>query len=395
MKNEMQKFSLLRTLRSLRKEKWFQTVSAAVLDGLFIMMLGYFLLYRNTNWWNGDRVYFIPARTIDLLMEILMWASAALTLIWSPVRAVLAVGTILLWKSPNISYPQMLVCESLLLTMVCCLGSRRNNRNAWLAIHAFGILFLFFLRLKGVAIASYSYGMAEVFSYPGTSNGLGNVNSLAIIGMTVMLMLWLPTKWKTQTTFILFVLAAAGVLLLTQSRTPAILLLVFPLLAWSMDPQKKPGSGKAIFWGLTPVIAVLISLGMSLYAIQTKLPDIYRDTDSFWMRFTDFRVIRDYSFSLFGTVSTGYYTRIYFDNFYWWLLHYCGLIPTIGILAAYGYMNFRLYRRKDYRLLALSVLFLIYGIMENALIYPFHFFVPLLAFARQNETESTGKDEIK
>ena len=94
-------------------------------------------------------------------------------------------------------------------------------------------------------------------------------------------------------------------------------------------------------------------------------------------------------------MSTGYYTRIYFDNFYWWLLHYCGLIPTIGILGAYGYMNFRLFRKKDYRLLALSVLFLIYGIMENALIYPFHFFVPLLAFARPDETESKGKDEIK
>ena len=395
MKNEMQKFSLLRTLRSLRKEKWFRFLSTAVLDCLFVLLLGYFLLYRCTNWYNGDRVFFIPADTIYLLTDIFLWAAIALEFVWSPLRGLAAAALMLLRGRPDISYPQLLVCESLLLTLVCNLGSRRNNRNTWLAIHAAGIEILFFLRLKGLVVPSYDIGMGEVFSYPGTSLALGNVNSLAILGMTLLMMLWLPRKWKPSTTFVVFLLGAELMMFVTQCRTLVVLMLVLPLFAWLMERQKEDSKGNVVFWGITPVIGVLVTFLLSLYAVQHKIPTIAQEVNAFWQRFTDYQVIRDYSFTLFGSVGTGPFTGINFDNFYWWLLHYCGLIPTILLLAAYGLMNIRLYKRKEFRLLTLSVMFLIYGLMENALIYPFHFFVPLLAFARPEETESTGKDEIK
>ena len=85
----------------------------------------------------------------------------------------------------------------------------------------------------------------------------------------------------------------------------------------------------------------------------------------------------------------------YFDNFYYWLVAFCGYIPAAFAIAAGCYMNARLTCQKEYKLLSAAILFLLYSLMENAVIYPIYNFVPLLAFCTDDQEKARMLDKVK
>ena len=230
----------LGAVKAFRNEKGFRAVSAAVFDFLLTMMLLFFLLYRCTNWVGGNREYWMDPVSVQTLIDAGLWACIALEFFWSPGRAVTALVLLLVRNYRNVSYPQTLLLESLLLTLLSNLGSKRNNRNAWMIIHAVGFEFLFFLRLEGMVRSTGAYeGKTTFFSGMESSFALVHPNSLAILIMSVLFGIWIYRKWKTWITFIVFFAAAAGVLYITSSRTVVIVMLTFPFVALVTERLKR------------------------------------------------------------------------------------------------------------------------------------------------------------
>ena len=378
----------LRAAREFRNEKGFWAVSAAVFDFLLTMMLLFFLLYRCTNWVGGNKEYWMDPASVQTLIDAGLWACIALEFFWSPGRAVAALALLLVRNYRNVSYPQTLLLESLLLTLLCNLGSKRNNRNAWMILHVIGFEFLFFLRMEGMVRSATAYEGKSFFSGAGQSFALVHPNSLAVVMMSVILLAWVWKKRKAWISIPAFLAAAAAILYVTQSRTVAIVTVAFPLFALGSElvekKEKKHGGWKSAVLGILPFLGVGVSILLSLYILG------HWRYGTFWVRFTDFSVLRE-NITLWGTRSAP--ANIWFDNLYYWLAYYCGMIPAILVLLGYGYMNIRLYRRKEYGLLAVSVLMLLFGFMENSIVYPFHFFVPLMAFARPDEEDNGRKGE--
>ncbi len=369
-----------RALREIRTGKWFSPVSAIVYDCLLFLLLSHFCLYVCTNW-IADKVWLIDEHTIDLLIRVLMGISVVMEVLYSPLRAFAACALVIIFCFVPISYPQYLLCEIFILTFLSNLGTRKNNLNMWLFIHAFCYGVLLYLRMGGWVGQAYAWGKFSL-NNRGSSYGFIHPNSFAIFCMTVLLAVWIYRKRKTWTAFLVFIPGAALVFYLTWSRTTTAVMLLFPFMAWMADLlNRHKGRAAACIIGLFPWLMVLVSLGISLYAINR--PEGLPTGASFWARFNDFRVIVNYSISYpFGIYGTGPYTGVWFDNLYWWLTSYCGVITAVAVLVGYSYMNIRLYKEGQIGLLAVALMFLVYAIMENALVYPFHFFVPLLAFAR-------------
>ncbi len=370
-----------RAFREIRTGKWFSPVSAIVYDCLLFLLLSHFCLYVCTNW-IADKVWLIDEHTIDILIRVLMGISVVMEIFYSPLRAFAACALVIIFCFVPITYPQYLLCEIFILTFLSNLGTRKNNLNMWLFIHAFCYGMLLLLRMGGWVGQAYAGEGKFALGNIGKSYGLVHPNSFAIFCMTVLLAMWIYRKRKTWTAFLVFVPGAALVFYLTWSRTAAAAMLLFPFIMAAAEQLKRIRDKQAAWLvGLFPWLMVLITLCLSLYAINNSPEELARR--AFWMRFTDFRVIVNYSISYpFGIYGSGPYSEIWFDNLYWWLTAYCGVMTAAAALVGYSYMNIRLWKEKRIDLLAVALMFLIYAVMENALVYPFHFFVPLLAFAR-------------
>ncbi len=369
----------LHSLSGIKNKRAFQTITAIAYDCLLFMILGNFFLYRCTSW-QDQKIYYISADTILTIILVCMWICTALELFYSPLRALLAAALSLLYTLNAVSYTFILLFELLIPTLLANLGTEKNNMNMWLFIHLFFAEIMFILMLKGLVVSQYASEGKFSFGSPGSSFGLVHPNSSATFFMSVLLMVWLYKNRKTWQTFLLFIPAALIVFYLTWSRTVFAVMLAFPIIVVIIEKlQRIHQRTAAILIGSIPIVMILITLGMSLYALNRSkgVPNT-----AFWLRFTDFRAFINSPVTLFGNYGSSDYYGMWFDNMYYWLTVYCGIITAVLFFAAYSYMNIRLLKQGRTYLLAISVMLLCYTIMENALIYPFHFFVPLLAFAR-------------
>ena len=141
--------------------------------------------------------------------------------------------------------------------------------------------------------------------------------------------------------------------------------------------------------GLAVLPLLILSATVVIGLIYVNLYQYFQD-GAFWARFQDFTILQESGLTLFGAnpVRFGY-----FDNFYIWMLMYCGLVPTAAVLVVYTWMVYTLARDRRADLLSVALLFLFYGLMENAVAYAFFFFVPLLAFSDVPRKETDGLPE--
>jgi hypothetical protein len=103
------------------------------------------------------------------------------------------------------------------------------------------------------------------------------------------------------------------------------------------------------------------------------------------MRFDEAEYIRDAGVTPFGVDVLTYTRPLVLDDVYLRTMIMCGVIPWTIMMVLYSYMMMKLTREGNWRLVSVAALFLLYGLMENALVYPFFFFVPLVAFAPERK----------
>jgi len=306
--------------------------------------------------------------------------AACAVLAWkaSPGRALLA-AALLIWKNlGTATWQSGVILDTALLTSLACVDTERHNGTSWLITHlVYAAILAFLLQTGRVTEVMTAPSKFSELAITGRSFGMGHPNSIAILIFSTWLMIWylmIPQKWWLTILFFW----AGGLLIfwLTLCRTVAALLAVFPLIPIVLGPiarSRKPGLLKGLSVLPLLVITLTVIIGMS-YSSLTQ----YFQDGAFWMRFQDFTILQESGLTLFGAnpVRFGY-----FDNFYIWMLMYCGLVPTAAVLVMYIWMIYTLARDRRADLLAIALLFLFYGLMENAVAYAFYFFVPLLAFA--------------
>lgn len=331
-----------------------------------------------------------PARPVlDVVFCILLTISALLTIPehrlrgWTGLACAAALLTGLLPGDNSV------LVEFIGLSCLSVLIDRRTATRLWLAIHGLYAVVLAVLFFTGIVYDVQMPGnKLPIGIETGHSLGMGHANSMGLLILSTTLgawYLWKPKKWWA--TLLLFEAAAAATLLITLSRTNVVLLAVFPVIALVFrilmtnggeKQRKRITTGSAML----PAVMVLIWLGLSLYVMNAggRIPG------NFWMRFDEIEYIRNKGITLWGTDTVSYTRPLVLDSVYLRTMIMCGAIPLAIILGCYTYMMIRLTRSGEWRLAAIATLYLIYGLMENALLYPFFFFVPMVAFARSEET---------
>lgn len=317
---------------------------------------------------------------------LLAFLCAVMELFQSWPRALLSVLLLALrWRSP-LSWQMGMLLDTVLLALLSDLGTEKTNGYAWLAAHVVYIPLLFAMLRLGWVNESFMEGRKGFWIFQtGHSYGMSHPNNFAVLFMSTWMALWvlfLPKRGWIAALF--FWVGAFMMYAMTLCRTAAVLMLVFPVLYMLLEAigrSKHPGLLRAAAAAPLLAAAVTVALGLMISTFRKLFPD-----GAFWLRFSELRLLQKDGLTLFGAVPTEF---AYFDNFYLWLPMYCGLIPTVGVLAVYSYMIYGLARDGRIALLAVAALFVGYGLMENAVAYAVYFFVPLLAFAN-----SEGREKI-
>ena len=283
-----------------------------------------------------------------------------------------------------------MLLSTLLLAVLSDLENGKTNARCWLASHGLYVLLMAALLLAGGVRDVPTYYVKSLWIFKtGHSFGMGHPNSFAVFFMSTWMMLWvlyLPGRWWITALYYLVGGVAVGAL--TLSRTVMALMILFPLLYYLMlalSRSRHPGCLRVSAALPLSALALTLALGLMLSGLSR-----YYSDGAFWMRFSDISVLKQNGLSLFGYTPV---TDGKLDNMYIWLLVYCGAVPTLCSLILYGYMLDRLAVSRRVPLFAVAVLFVFYGLMENAAAYPIYFFVPMLAFAAREKSVTADKPE--
>ena len=293
-------------------------------------------------------------------------------------RALLpAVLLALRWRVP-VTWQSMMLLDTVMLAALSDLGSEKSNGGVWLALHVgYALMLCILLQCGWVQDIQTSAQKAVLGFQNGHSFGMGHPNSIGIMFMSTWMLLWgmfVPKRWWVTLAFFW----AGGVLVLaaTLCRTIAVLMLAFPLVYFVLNAVGRSRHPNILLCtAVMPFLMLVVSVMMGMSADNLRQ---YFGDGAFWIRFKEIDILRADGLTLFGRMPSRF---AYFDNLYFWLLMYCGLIPTAGALLLCAGMLIRLVRRRRADLLAFAIVFLLYGLMENAAAYTVYFFVPVIAFA--------------
>ena len=361
---------------------WISRIGCILYGIMMVLIMLHSFLYHGWTHWAGEIIYILDEYGYRTFLIILVWLSITVELGLSWKRAVGAAFLILIYWLLNITHGNTLLIELVLLAILSNMMRQKAIGCVWLMVHGLYILILLILNNNGLVSAVYT-GESKIIGldHLGSSFGMGHPNSIAIFIMSTLLMIWIllnpKNKWITP---VMFVVGTAVVFWLTLCRTVCILMLLFPLLLWGVEKfSEQQKQWKTAVITCLPIVMILASLICSIYALSRA--EGY-PPGAFWMRFTELKQVLEYFHLPFGAFDKAGYTNLYFDNFYYWLIAFCGVIPAIATVAAGCWMNGRLFRKQKIKLLSVSILFLFYSLMENAIIYPIYYFVPLLAFCK-------------
>ena len=382
---------------------------------LALVMARTLLVQGNTRWNEEGLQLALQGNAVaEPILNGLCLALLALELLADWPRALVAGGLILLRQSGLVNIYQMIPLEMAIVVSLCNLSRESFIQWTWLILHLLYIALLLWLLNQG--------WVSELLTFPwkqdglalerqGTSLGMNHPNTLAQLLMTTLLMIWVIWHPKRRwLSCLLFWPAAYGVYYLTLSRTTALVMVAFPAVSmlsgllwgdwrpwiWKKKqaglpaPALQNGKVKVTLAALLPLLAIAGSIAVSwLYAQNSR---VLGGDNSFSIRFQEFRYFLEEGIPPFGRIPTG---TVYLDNFYQWMLYCCGCVSTALWIGLYAWMTGFLAWKKRDTLLAVALVFLIYGYMENALVFVTHFFVPLLGFCvnrrRINGLPSSGK----
>ena len=220
------------------------------------------------------------------------------------------------------------------------------------------------------------------FVYAGTGNslGMGHPNLAALMLLSLLLLLWyLWLKDHPVITAIISLPVATGVYLITYSRTGAICIVLLPFFCLYRILLLKKGIKKGfILPSLLPAAVAIFSI-VAIFAIPKGQ---YEQGHTFLIRFIDpYWLIRNNGLQIFGSAVSDIDKSIFvLDNLFCYLLVYYGIFSLILVLVMLFWTAWKYYNQEQYAELMMLGLFMIYSVMENALIHmPYGFVLLLLA----------------
>lgn len=368
-------------------KKTQQVINTIVYSGLLFVMMMQSFLFDGWTHWAEDAHFFIDSNG---LLRIAFFLSCLATLLEMPIsgpRALLAAVMIIIPRVFTITHQNFLLTEMVLLASLSNLNTRKQNMCIWMFTHVLYACLLFWFNNNAQVVPILTdpkpaFGLQTV----GSSFGMGHPNSFALFIMSTVMMLWVILKKHLRwwMTFLLFLFIGAAVFYYTLSRTVVIIMALFPIVSIIFEVLlKKQRKGLKTLIFFTPFVLLVITVGISLYAIY-----VTRDNMDFnySMRFYELNTIIENYHMPFGSFNAINGQGVYFDNLYLMLIACCGYIPTVIVLGSCGTMMFYLAKERNTALLCVTAVFLLYGMMENAMIYSIYFFVPILAFAEQKRS---------
>ncbi|MDO5435581.1 MAG: hypothetical protein Q4G19_04350 [Clostridia bacterium] len=229
--------------------------------------------------------------------------------------------------------------------------------------------------------------VVRVFTYgTGYSFGFSHPNTTGAAALALVLVLWAAFfRGKHVITFIVSWSAAAVTYLIFASRTPAVMLILFPIAdllleALSRKSEKLLPRAMAIL----PVCYCLVSVLLVVIAIES--PGLL--SGNLMARFTyAAKAIKQCGITFFGNPTVIYECEgIVLDNQYLNWIIYRGVIPAVLGLALEVYMMYRFAKNKDHTGLVWAFIMITAGLMENVYTWPLFFPAPMILFAAVSGT---------
>ena len=350
---------------------------------LFVVLMNSLLYYGWTNW-VGEPVYWLSENGIACLMMILTWLLVLLEFPFSWRRSLLALVLLLIRQFfPVVGGSNFRILEMLILAILSNLSVRKATSWTWLSVHLVYVLLLVYFNSRALT-ADFLKPEAWLSRFGGEfghSLGMAHSNSLGVFTLSVALMIrYLLPGRKPWLSLLLFAAAAFFCLWFAKSKTCVVLLLLSPVIIWLFGRLKLQGRRAQLLFALLPALACAVTFGLAWYYLLHQSQIRY---STFWMRFEELKYIIEYFHLPFGAPSFSGYD-VHFDNFFVFLFTCCGYVPFLPLLFSFCLMNWRLAGDRQRLLLAVSVIFLLFSMMENCIFYPVHFFVPLLAFSKDS-----------
>ena len=347
---------------------------------LLVLLVLYTLLFSGfTNWTPAALSHTASiGRWVQIAWYALVVVCVLLEMLNCWQRALLAAILLALrWRAP-ITFQSGMVLDTVLMAALSDLGTEQSNRNSFLISHGAYLLLLAAMLLVGaVRDATTTSNKTVIVFRLGHSLGMLHPNSLAAFLMSAWLLAWIMLKpKKLWITAALFAVGAVIVLALTLCRTVALLMILFPVLYAAIrgiGRSRRPAWLKAS--AALPLLALCLTILLGV--MTSRFSQYFRD-GAFWLRFSELRILQKDGLTLFGARPS---ELAYFDNVYLWMLMYCGIVTTLGVLAMAGVMLLKLACEKRMELLSVGALFVLYGLMENTAIYLVYCFIPILTFA--------------
>ena len=314
-----------------------------------------------------------------LLLQICFWILSAAECFKDLRRGLPCIVLCALHSFLKLPLPLFYLIQMCLLCLLSNFSTVRRNIVSWLAAHALFFLVLLVLLHRGVVTdVLMSSDKTSLPLGDGHSFGMIHPNSIGVMLLSCSLacwLLWRPQRWWLS--LIAFLAVAYFTLWVSLSRTSAFLLAAFPFLSFAVlwiEKKLRNDQSKTLYAAAVPFCMLILTLILGYVS-----PD-GGHSSNFWWRFQDIHVFQDYGITLFGigTLTGPWY---YLDNIYLYLLVYIGVVPFLLYLLLYSLMQVHLIKTGRIEMLAVSILFLIYGLMEHVGIYSTFFIVPLIAFA--------------
>lgn len=256
-------------------------------------------------------------------------------------------------------------------------------------------IFYAFMSVMLISVALYLLRMSgnKVYRRNGISLGFIHPNIAALIVITIIF-LYIANKnvMKTNQVFLVLISAVFGFFVL-KTRVTVIILLMFPII-YKIIVNSVKRKNKVVE-GILCIFQLVMCVISYLMTVIYPLPiyDKFRTTIDMalsYRPYLNFNNISKYGVSLFGSNVTIYnntdYAFNYFksmvsnqkfntvDNAYIMQLITVGIVPMILMFLCFFMVMKKAWKNKNYTVLAISVCFSIYGLIENGCNEAYYFF---------------------
>ena len=239
----------------------------------------------------------------------------------------------------------------------------------------------------------------------GLSLGMLHPNTLARLVMLVLLLIWYRyLRKRPRLTLALFWTGALFAFAVCQCRTVTLILLAFPVPAWIAE-RRTEGRSRVTgrkWWQVLMTAMPFLCLALTL--LLASQPELLQKTKgsvfyNMISRFVQAAVaLRHYGFPLLGVpvdtmggvsmrlAGTREYLRI-LDNAYVVVLLQEGALYTAALLGWLCFVNRRCLQRRDYRMLLIANMMLVFALMEKAGLTAFYNFAMFTPLAKEGLTD--------